>query len=304
MEPTPLFEPDALPRVISRAAALERGMSRHAIDRRVASGRWRRLLPATYCTGDTITEVDRYRAALAFAGSDAALSGAAALRVSEIGKVAVPATVLVLVPRDNRRRSAGWVCVRRSQRRIDLEQWVGPRRVCVARAAADHALTLRRIDDVRALVARVVRDGRCTLDELAQELATGPRRDSALLRQALEEVGLGAASAPEARAAALMRRARLPAFEQNARIDLPGGRYYVADFLWRRLRAVLEIDSREHHFEPADWADTQDRHLELTTVGYSVVHRPPSSLRDEAAFLAGVSAWLHGRAADLRRGLS
>ena len=40
-----------------------------------------------------------------------------------------------------------------------------------------------------------------------------------------------------------------------------------------------------------------DRHLVLTTLGYSVVHRPPSALADPATFVRDVSAWLTGRAA-------
>ena len=130
----------------------------------------------------------------------------------------------------------------------------------------------------------------------SRDAPAGPRRGSALLRQAVTEVGAGAASAPEARAAHLMRRAKLPPFEQNARIDLINGDYFVVDFLWRSLGAVLEIDSLEYHLDPADWA-TQDRHLKLTTLGYSVVHRPPSALRDEARFVAEVDAWLASRIA-------
>lgn len=73
----------------------------------------------------------------------------------------------------------------------------------------------------------------------------------------------------------------------------------MADFLWRRLRAVLEIDSREYHFEAADWQRTMQRHLELTTLGFSVVHRPPSALRQPRRFVAEVEAWLVARAVEL-----
>jgi very-short-patch-repair endonuclease len=178
----------------------------------------------------------------------------------------------------------------------------GPPHAEVARAAADHALTLRRLDDVRALVTRVVGEQRCTVAELARELAAGPRQGSAFLRQAIEEAAGGAWSAPEARAASVLRRAGVPRFEQNVRIPLPGGRHYVADFLWRRLRAVLEIDSREHHFEPADWRATMDRHLALETLGYSVVHRPPSAaFVDPRGFAADISAWLAARGAGAHR---
>lgn len=295
---------DGIPRVIGRAEALRRGLSRHAIDRRVAAGRWRRVLPRTYLTVDTFTDRDRLDASLIYAGPGAVLSGAAALYASAVKAVAMPRRVLVLVPYSSAVASVGWVQVRPSERPVRLERAPGPRRVHCARAAADLALTMRRLDDVRALLARVVQDQHCTLVELAAELESGPRRGSAHLRQALAEVGLGAASAPEAKAADILHRAGVRGFVQNARIDLPNGQWRYADFLWPALRAVLEIDSVEYHFRREQYAATLDRHLDLTTFGYSVVHRPPSALEDEAAFVRDVRAWLAGREGDLRRGLA
>lgn len=293
-------DPDRLPRVLTRAEALARGFTRQAIDRRLASRRWRRILPRTYLTVDSASEYDRYHAALGYAGGGAVLSGAAALRVAGFDRVRRPERTLVLVPPGNRIDSCRWVLVRASAREVRPHLWPGPCHADIARAAADHALSLRRLDDVRALVAMVVRDGRCTLDELEHELDAGPRNGSGFLRQALAEVGLGAASAPEARAACALRNAPdVPAFEQNVELRLPSGRRYVADFYWRVLRAVLEIDSVEYHLEAADWRATMDRHLDLTTIGLSVVHRPPSALRDEAGFVHGIATWLANRAIEL-----
>lgn len=289
-----------LPRVLSRAEALERGFTHRMIERRIATGRWTRILPRTYLTVDTATERDHYRAALRFAGRGAALSGAAALRTGGFERIGRPASVLVLVPMSRRIESHDWVAVRRTPRPIRTALWPGPRHVEPARAAADHALTLARLDDVRALVAMVVRDGRCTLDELALELSEGPRQGSAHLRQAVGEVCAGAASAPEARAAHVLRRSRgIPPFEQNVPIRLSNGRVYIADFYWRALRAVLEIDSMEYHLGPTLWRATMDRHLELTTAGLAVVHRPPSALADENRFADEIGAWLAARAREL-----
>ena len=302
--PGDLPDRDALPRVITRAAALERGFSRHAIDHRVATGKWRRVLPRTFLTADTLTETDRTTAALAFAGDGAVLSGAAALRESGVRRIAVPATILVLVPPKNRTRSAAWVQVRRTLRPIVGEQWLGLPRVEVARAAADLALTMAWLDDVRTLVARVVQQRHCTLAELGAELDAGPRQGSGHLRRALAEVGWGAESAPEAEAARILRRAGIDGFIQNAELQLPDGTTRRVDFYWPTLRACLEIDSVEWHFERADWAGTWDRHLDLSKFGYSVIHRPPSALVDKAQFAVDVRDWLAGREADLRRGLA
>jgi hypothetical protein len=212
----PLLDPDALPRVLTRDDALRCGFTRNAIRHRTETGRWRRVLPRTYLTSDTFTWNDRLRAALAFAGDDALLTGGAALLGQGLRSVRRPDSVLVLVPYCCRSRSIGWVRIRRTQRLPTRALAPGPRRVPIARATADLALELRRLDDVRALVADVVRRGLCDVAELAAELCEGPRNGSAFLRQAVDEVGAGAWSAPEARAATLMRRAGLPRFEQNS----------------------------------------------------------------------------------------
>lgn len=295
-ELVPLTDPVELPRVLSRAHATRIGIPPHVIQRRLSAGRWRRVLPRTYLTVETFTWADRLAAASAFAGPRAVLSGAAVLHDGSLRSVRRPGRVLILVPPERRLRSTGWVQIRPTRRLPDAELVPGPPRVPIARAVADHALTLHRIDDVRAVVAEAVRRRLSTVDEIAAELDAGPRNGSRLLRQALAEVAGGAWSAPEARAARLLRRAGVPPFEQNARIDLPGGGHYVADFLWRELRAILEIDSVEHHFDLADWEATMDRHLVLETIGYSVAHRPPSAVQTYPdRFVRDVAAWLAGR---------
>jgi hypothetical protein len=78
-ELVPLADPTAVPRVLTRADAIAFGYTRSAVAHRLATGRWRRVLPRTYLTADTLTWSDRLVAALAFAGGSALLTGAAAL---------------------------------------------------------------------------------------------------------------------------------------------------------------------------------------------------------------------------------
>ncbi len=243
-------------------------------------------------------------AAVSYAGDGAALSGAAALVAAGVRRVVMPSHVLVVVPPDNCARSTSWVQVRRTVRPFVAEPWWRPRRVEIARATSDLAVTMRRLDDVRTLVARVVQDGHCTIPELGAELDAGPRRGSKHLRQALLEVGWGAASAPEAQAAVILREAGITGFQPNAELSLPDGSVRSVDFYWPKLRACLEIDSVEWHYEVDDWTGTWDRHLDLSKIGYSVIHRPPSALKDKERFVCDIRTWLAGREADLRRGLS
>ncbi|MEO8888491.1 MAG: DUF559 domain-containing protein [Jatrophihabitantaceae bacterium] len=290
-----------LPRVIARVEATGRGYSRRAIEHRLATGQWRRVLPQTYLTGNTLTWFDRLNAALVFAGPDAVLTGAAALADLRLRSVQRPRRVLVLVPRSARVRPSGWVRIRRTDRMPEAALVPGPRRADLARSVADLALERPRLDDVRALVAQAVRGQLCTLDELTAELASGPRRGSRNLRCAIDDVSAGAWSAPEGRAAAILRRSHVPRFEQNARVDRPGGGFFIVDFLWRALRAVLEIDSDEHHYDnPADRDRTSRRQSSLQSLGLTVMSRRPAAIsRDPRQFRLDVQAWLQARTEEL-----
>lgn len=300
--PDELPNRDDVPRVLSRQQALTLGFSRHAIAHRLAARHWHLILPHVYLTGSTLTWFDRLDAALLLAGPDGLLTGAAALADLGVPCVRRPSRVLVLVPRTNRTRPAGWVRIRRTDRMPGRAPVPGPRRADPARAVADLALELRRPADVTTLVAQATRARLCTIAELRAELATGPRKYSANLRRALADVGGGAWSAPEAEAAALLRRAAVPPFEQNARIVLSTGQVVRPDFLWRELRAVLEIDSDEHHSLPGDRDRTDQRQIALTTDGYAVISRRPAAIaRDPRRFQREVSAWLAARAIELGR---
>jgi very-short-patch-repair endonuclease len=296
-EVIPLLDPTAVPRVLDRQGALALGYSRNAIEHRLRAGRWRRVLPRTFLTVDTLTWEDRRSAALLFAGAGALLSGAAALTDLRLRCVGVPSSVLVLVPLATAVRSTAWVRVRRTRCMPERALLPGPARAALARAVADLARERPALDDVRTLLAQAVRSRLCTVDELTDELHAGPRNGSAHLRRALAEVSAGAWSAPEARAARILTAARIRPFEQNARIELPGGGDLIVDFLWRELRAVLEIDSVEHHLDPVDWRATMDRHLQLETLGFSVVHRTPALVATQPTrFVREIDAWLQARA--------
>jgi very-short-patch-repair endonuclease len=282
--------PDDTPRVVSRAAAL-RDFGVHAIAYRLRAGQWRRLAPSVYLTSPPATPVDRMHAAALHGGSRCAISGAAALFALGFRAVRPPSAELVLVRSDSGVESWGRIRVRRTAR-LPRPLWrSGLPLAPVARAVADQALQLRRLDRVQAVVAEAVQRRMCDVAELAAELEAGPRQGSRLLRAALRDVGYGALSVPEAKAGRLMRKAAIAEFEQNAAVHV-GGRHLVVDFLWRDLRAVLEIDSTEYHLTPADHDRTLARDQVLQAAGYAVLHVKPSQLRDAAVFVQLVRDWL------------
>lgn len=151
---------------------------------------------------------------------------------------------------------------------------------------------------VRAIVTGAIQRDLCTAEDLAGELARGPRNGSALLRRALADLVHDVHSVAEAEAVALLQRVGAFAFVVNAPIcDAAGRLLYRVDILWPDLRAIVEIDSREFHFTELDWKATMHRHNVLTGLGYAVKHYPPSVIRSRGiAWAQEVADWLAVRA--------
>lgn len=293
----------ALPWVVTPADAADLRLSRRTVARRVSQGRWQRALPGVYFTfSGSPTEDQRLTAALRYAGPRAVLSGQSALRRYGLRQFAEPSRVLVLVPHGRRVRSTGAVAVRQTRRLPDpAEQADGFPVSGIARATIDAVIGETDLSTVRAVIAAPVQRRLCTVESLHLELRAAPVRGSALARRALSEVAGGARSAPECAALTLFRRARLPAFEANADVyDDQGGWLACADYLWKELRAVSELESREWHLDPSSWERTLRRYRRLAEHGYSVLPLPPSALtRDPAGTVRQVRSWLRRRAAEL-----
>ncbi|MGH8962573.1 MAG: hypothetical protein ACRDWT_15530 [Jatrophihabitantaceae bacterium] len=81
-------------------------------------------------------------------------------------------------------------------------------------------------------------------------------------------------------------------------VDRFGQLLYVVDVLWRELRAVLEINSREYHLSEREWKATMDRHNELTRYGLAITHYPPSTV-GKRGWSGEVADWLRERASEL-----
>src|SRR5260221_12997189 len=86
----------------------------------------------------------------------------------------------------------------------------GLRYALAARSVADTARGLADLRAVRAVVADAVQHGRCS-EELAGELASGPKRGSRGVCAALVGAGGGVRSVGEGGFPALIKRGRLPA---------------------------------------------------------------------------------------------
>lgn len=237
------------------------------------------------------------------------MSGWDAVRCFGIGSRRPPDDEVIVLTQEGRHRLiSGRVRIRPTQR--PYEAHLQPPRAdqlpslpaCEpARAIADCALRYVTLPPVRAMTTAAIQRGLCLPDELVAELEDGPRNDSAWLRLALADVLDNAHSIAEAEAAEFLKLADVPPFELNVPIlDASGAHIATADALWRELRAVLEVDSREHYFAELEWKGTMRRRNLLTAGGLALTHCPPSQIHDGGPRWAeGIAGWLRARAAEL-----
>jgi len=137
------------------------------------------------------------------------------------------------------------------------------------------------LDEVRAMVAHVVQQRICTVQQLGVELTAGPSQGSGALRFALEEVAAGIRSIAEGDLRKLIIRGGLPAPTYNPRLFV--GEIFLAqpDAWWADAGVAAEVDSREWHLSPTGWERTQKRHARMSAQGIIVLHFAPRRIRTE-----------------------
>src|SRR3984885_7427093 len=156
MPVTPVYDRERLNQVlgeqfgvVSRAQALECGVSRGRLDHLVQpGGRWQRILPGVYVINTGAVSTDqRAMAALLYAGPKSLLTGAMTVRRHRL-RCAGLNQVDVLVPADVRVQSAGYVRIVRTGRMP--EKFYRTRQirfVTIERAVADAARGMTSLGD-------------------------------------------------------------------------------------------------------------------------------------------------------------
>src|SRR6266487_1854543 len=292
---TALFDRLAVDRVldqqyglITRRQAREHGMTDSALYHRIRGlGAWQVVLPGVYlCGTGRPTGPQCETAALLYAGPGSLITGRAALEVHGI-RAPKAAGVDLLVSAGCQRRSTGFVRLHRTTRLPETVHRIGPLRYVPAhRAVIDTCRWISEICDVRAIIANAVQRDKVRVGDLARELATGQAVGSALIRDVLAEIADGVRSASEADLRALVKREGLPDPHYNPRLYLNGEFISMPDAWWPEAAVAVEVDSREWHLSPGDWARTMARHSRMSARGIIVLHYPPSRLRAEGAAVA------------------
>jgi hypothetical protein len=304
---------DRLGRPVSaRRRLVAAGVSHYRIRTAVAGGRWQEALPGVV-VGHTgpLTLVERWQAALEYAGEAAVLSHRSALlahraRIEECGTTARPAGVRgeyrlppegglveVTVPHSLHLPSTGFVVVHQSRRPVVPVLVHGLPVALPARAAVDVAVTSPRRGDVDHVVADVLQKGLCTVADLALEAELLGRRCTPALRAAVADVGVGVRSVGEAELRRVVRLAGVPEPEWGALVPTAEGPRYV-DALWRRRRLAAEADGAAFHLSAEDWQRDLHRQNLIMAADLRLLRFTVSRMRRERPRCAAELAAAHG----------
>jgi hypothetical protein len=141
---------------------------------------------------------------------------------------------------------------------------------------------MTRFSDVQALVCEAIQRGRCTLEELAQELQQRPSAGGRWYRMALAEVSEGIRSAAEAQLKRLIDRSDLDRPMYNADLYTLDGLFLGRPDAWfARAGVAGEVDSREYHLGAKHYETTTLRHNRMEAAGIHVLHWLPSTIKAE-----------------------
>lgn len=245
--------------VAGRPQALRAGISRNAVRRRLAAGRWRRLDRGVYATftGPSSRHTELW-AALLRAGPGATLSHQTAAELH--GLTDAPSEqihVTVAITRNPARRKVPGVVVHRSSR-IELARHpaLSPPRTRVEDTVLDLVEASRDFDEAFTWICRAVGRRRTTTSRLATAIAERKRmRWRVELTAALAGVAEGVHSLLERRYVTGVERAHgLPRARRQVR-RASGARVIFIDNLYEDYQVCVELDGGTAH--PADerWRD-------------------------------------------------
>lgn len=256
--------------VISRAQARACGLSDAQIARKVASGEWVRRAPGVYfVVAWRWTPAARVRVAAEWVAPVGALVGISAAWWLGLG-VAGPHPITVALPRGcSRRPPTGVSSVQRDlgdDRFQHRGLWVTSRGL----AALDAAVALGR--DGQAFLDRALQQGTVNLEELrATQARHLGRRGSAAAHRLLVQAGDRAASRPERRFIALLRRGGVTGWRVNLEVTLTSGQTYRLDVAFEQERLAVEVDGWAFHRDRDQFVRDRLRKRALVADGWTVI---------------------------------
>jgi hypothetical protein len=243
-------------------------------------GPWQRLLPGVVLLANTVpTRKQRLRAALAYAGPGAVITGVDAARLDHDLGVPAGDEVHLLVPASKRVSNDSYVVVERTTRMPEVVERDGLAYAPLPRAVLDASRRERDAMRLRALLSASVCCGACSVSELRTELDSGNQRGSAAPRAALRAVSDGVASLTVGWARRVVRDAPIPSPRWNVPLrDVSGALIGVVDAWWDDVALAWEVGTQ--NFRLTD-GEQPCRHSSLTSNGVVVLRTSPARLRQD-----------------------
>jgi very-short-patch-repair endonuclease len=249
--------------VITLKQAAEAGLSRHAVNRRVRSGRWRRCAPGVFFVDDRpFTDAARIRVGVWSYGDHAAASGLTAAWWHGVSRFA-PEDLEVTVPRNSHHPHRPMTRLRRR----DLD----PLDVVERRGLRVTALPMTVVE------AATRRGGAGVMDsalqqrvELAQlwraHLRNKGRHGSPAARRLLQAAEDGAQSEAERLLIRLLKAAKITGWKANH----PVGGYRV-DVAFTETRVAVEADGWAFHSDRPAFEKDRRRQNAIALLGWQVL---------------------------------
>ena len=267
-------------RAVARIAARQRGLvtteqlaacglDKDGVAYRVRSGRLRPVFQSVYAVGPgELLPLARELAALLACGERSFLSHRTAAFVWGMRKTPPDAVEMSVVARNCWRRGGLWVhriqAVDRREVRRHEDLWVSsPARAVLEVAAVGTRDELLEVIDAGLAVRRL------TPADLKRVLARSrPCRGSGRLAEVIADETAMAISRSRAEKTLLrlIRDAGLPLPETNIRF----GRF-EADFVWRKQRVIVELDSETYHSGPGVFQRDREKSLVFRAAGFDVL---------------------------------
>ncbi len=259
-------------------SALSVGAIRHLLGRR-----WMIVLPGVYAgfTGD-LSERQRQRAALLYAGDNAQFSDITSLLAHGVRYVPPTTSLHVLIPAVEHRANSGFVVVRRTHR-LPRPWTINGFPHCPAeRSLVDASARIGDRRAARAMMADAVQRRIADAARLQAEIPHLSGRGTGVARRAISDIVLGGRSAPELEFFELCGQCEdLPQPLLNSLLELPGGRRVSPDALFLNAGLVHETNGRGPHADEDPFDDMQSRHDAMTAAGLVVLHNSPRQLRED-----------------------
>jgi predicted transcriptional regulator of viral defense system len=273
--------------VVSRVQAVDAGLSRSAIDRRLGAGRWSIVLPGIYrLEGAPSTGRQRAMAACLWGGPEAVVSHRTAGVLWGLDGV-TGERIEISVPRSvsarSRRCRVHHVSV---LTRVDRATIAGIPVTSVARTVVDLASTLDA-DDLERALEDALRRG-VTVQGMRRRLRGRGHAGTRVLRRLLEERDQGVApleSELERRVWNCIVRSDLPRPVRQLSVRGAESRGYRIDFAYPEDLVAIECDGWRAHGGRRAFARDRRRAGELASLGWRIVYATWDDLDDAGAFL-------------------